>query len=85
MAKLMYKGKQVTEAGCYHVLLNTGDDYLLEFNREAARKDANPHWCGFMPRDDVLCGENAMGKYMMEVRAALRKKAAPKDAAAISM
>ena len=59
------------------VLLATGDAYLLEFDRGAERAEAisgtKVHWGG-MIKDGRLFGDNAMGKYMMEVRTLLKNE-----------
>lgn len=62
-------------------LLKTGNDYLLEFDRGAARKDgAKVFWGGYMRRkseeseDGVLIGSNYMGETLMRVREKLRQQ-----------
>jgi len=47
------------------ILKNTGDLYLLEFDRNAIRR---PSYWGGNFLDNVLYGENKMGNYIMEVR-----------------
>lgn len=55
-------------------LLATGDAYLLEFDRAAARTKhkVDVHWGGFLKVQDdgsvVLLGKNKMGEYLMRVR-----------------
>jgi predicted NAD-dependent protein-ADP-ribosyltransferase YbiA (DUF1768 family) len=57
------------------VLLDTGDTYLYEFQKGAAAKNRKEHW-GACFSKGVFKGENAMGTYMMEIRAMLRASAA---------
>ena len=52
-------------------LLATGDKKLIEFARSAAQEGAREHWGGCM-KDGELRGDNVMGGYMEETRAALR-------------
>lgn len=53
-------------------LLATGASQLVEFDRKAAAKQGS-HWGGcYRKSDGVLCGENAMGQYLMAVRDMLR-------------
>lgn len=57
-------------------LANTGDTYLLEFSRTAkyqSEKGSPPYWAG-MVVENVLYGENRMGKYLMIVRNELFKQ-----------
>jgi predicted NAD-dependent protein-ADP-ribosyltransferase YbiA (DUF1768 family) len=53
-----------------NVLMNTQDKYLLEFDRRA--KVRKTYWGGIID-DNILYGENKMGKYLMCVRSSLRK------------
>lgn len=46
------------------ILLNTGDKYLLEFSRKAKK---GSFWGGLI-EDNILYGENTMGKYLMKIR-----------------
>jgi predicted NAD-dependent protein-ADP-ribosyltransferase YbiA (DUF1768 family) len=55
------------------LLLSTDNIYLLEFSRSAKRNC--PFWAGIIEKNDeeyVIFGNNAMGKYIMEVRELLR-------------
>ena len=66
-------------------LLATGNDYLLEFSRGAARSAEGAalatHWGGMIPangpRAGQLLGDNAMGTYVMEVRRILAGDSCP--------
>ena len=52
-----------------NILLKTGDAYLLEFSRSAKIRD--DYWGGLI-ENNVLYGENIMGKYLMEIRDLIR-------------
>jgi predicted NAD-dependent protein-ADP-ribosyltransferase YbiA (DUF1768 family) len=72
--------KYRTHADLKSVLLDTGDAYLLEFDRSARRrfdKDSNDvvRWAG-MVVDGRVIGHNQMGALMMKVREVLRAEVA---------
>lgn len=51
------------------LLKNTGDIYLLEFDRMAYHRfDVSPAFWGGNIIDNKLWGKNQMGKYLMEIR-----------------
>jgi predicted NAD-dependent protein-ADP-ribosyltransferase YbiA (DUF1768 family) len=56
------------------VLVSTGDNYLLEFDKGAAREDTKVYWGGYIGEDGILNGKNKMGQYMMKIRAELSNK-----------
>ena len=47
------------------LLKSTGNKYLLEFDRGAEKKSS--FWGGLI-KNEVLYGENMMGKYLMKIR-----------------
>ncbi len=57
-----------------NILLSTGDSYLLEFSRDAqynAERGVQDVWGGIVD-DDILYGDNLMGKYLMKIRDIVR-------------
>ena len=50
------------------LLKSTEDLYLLEFDRGANRKFRDSSFWGGLICNNTLCGNNQMGKYLMEIR-----------------
>jgi predicted NAD-dependent protein-ADP-ribosyltransferase YbiA (DUF1768 family) len=67
----LLRQKYTQNPGLKQALLNTGDDYLLEFVRGAereARAGRRSHWGGLIDDAGTLWGENTMGGYLMRLR-----------------
>jgi hypothetical protein len=57
-----------------NILKSTENKYLLEFDRGAKRsceKNSIPKWSGII-HEDILYGNNLMGKYLMVIRATVK-------------